>query len=138
MGVFAIPIKLKNWQNQFLPLEQRGEEVVCDAIVDCGAVNLALPAEVIERLNLRETDTIRVYTANGGEHHYRIFGVAELVVQGRSCRTEAIELPRGTTPLLGAIPLEQMDWHISPSEKKLVPNPKSPHEPLLPLLGFTT
>jgi hypothetical protein len=45
----------------------------------------------------------------------------------------AIELPRGADPLLGAVPLEEMDWHISAQEKKLLPNPKSPEKPLLPL-----
>jgi hypothetical protein len=29
--------------------------------------------------------------------------------------------------------MEQMDWHVSPHEKKLVPNPRSPDKPLLPL-----
>ena len=29
MGVFSVPIKVRNWQNQFLPPEQRGEEVAC-------------------------------------------------------------------------------------------------------------
>ena len=138
MKAFAVPIKVRNWLNQFLPPEERGEDFVCEAIVDSGAINLSLPAEAIEQLKLKQAGTKRVYTADGGEHHYRLFGVAELEVQGRSCRTEAIELPRGTAPLLGAIPLEQMDWHISPLEMKLLPNPKSPHEPLLPLVGFTT
>ena len=36
-------------------------------------------------------------------------------------------------PLLGAVPLEETDWHISPPEKKLVSSPRSPETPLLPL-----
>jgi clan AA aspartic protease len=133
MGVFTVPIKVRNWQNQFLVEDQRGEEVVCDALVDSGAVGLSLPTESIERLKLVEIRKIRVYTADGGEHEYRVMGVAETEVQGRTCCGEVIELPRGTQPLLGAVPLEEMDWHISPLEKKLVPNPKSPEKPLLPL-----
>ncbi|MDI6752496.1 MAG: clan AA aspartic protease [bacterium] len=133
MGVFVVPIKVRNWQNQFLVEDQRGEEVVCDALVDSGAVELSLSAELIERLKLVEIRKIRVYTADGGEHEYRVMGVAEIEVQGRTCCGEVIELPRGTQPLLGAVPLEEMDWHISPLEKRLVPNPKSPEKPLLPL-----
>ena len=60
-------------------------------------------------------------------------GIVELEVQGRKCHVRAIELPRGAEPLLGAVPLEEMDWHISAQEKKLLPNPKSPEKPLLPL-----
>ena len=96
-------------------------------------MKLALPAELIEPLKLEELGKVRVFTADGGEHKYRLFGMAEVEVQGRTCQVRAIEVPRGTEPLLGAIPLEAMDWHISPLEKKLLPNPKSPDGPLLPL-----
>jgi ribonuclease J len=48
-------------------------------------------------------------------------------------RVRVIELPHGSKPLLGAVPLEEMDWHVSPQEKKLLPNPQSPEQPLLPL-----
>lgn len=133
MGVFTAPIKLRNWQNRFLPEEQRGEDVECDALVDSGAAELALPADIIERLRLEAVGDVQVYTADGGEHNYRVFGIVEVEVQGRSSQVRAIELPHGAEPLLGAVPLEEMDWHISPQEKKLVPNPKSPEKPLLPL-----
>lgn len=133
MDVFEVEIKVRNWQNRFLPEEERGEDVTCEAIVDSGAVQLSLPAELVEKLKLIELDQIRFYTADGGEHEYRVMGIAEVEVQGRSTRVQVIELPRGAKPLLGAIPLEEMDWHISPIEKKLVPNPRSPEKPLLPL-----
>jgi hypothetical protein len=90
VGVFPVPITVWNRQNRFLPPERRGEEVVCTALVDSGAVELALPAELFE-------------------------------------------LPHGSEPLLGTVPLEEMDWHISPQRKELVPNPKSPDRPMLPL-----
>jgi clan AA aspartic protease len=133
MGVFSVPIKVRNWQNRFLPPERRGEEVSCEALVDSGAAELALPIDLLERLKLEELGTVRVFTADGGQHEYRVFGIAELEVQGRTCHVRVIELPHGAEPLLGAIPLEEMDWHISPMEKKLVPNPRSPDRPLLPL-----
>ena len=133
MGVFRVPVRLKNWQNQFLPREQRGEEVECDALVDSGAAELALPAQMIARLKLAELGSVRVCTADGGQHNYRVFGIVELEVGGRVCQVRAIELPRDVEPLLGAVPLEEMDWHVSPQEKKLLPNPRSPEGPLLPL-----
>jgi len=133
MGVFSVSIKVRNWQNQFLPKNKQGKEVFCEAIVDSGAAELALPIESIEQLNLMELGTIRAFTADGGQHDYRIFGIAEVEVQGRVCHVRVIELAHGAKPLLGSVPLEEMDWHISPLEKKLVPNPDSPDKPLLPL-----
>jgi hypothetical protein len=74
-----------------------------------------------------------VFTADGAQHEYRLVGIVECEVGGRKCYVQAIELPRGAQPLLGAVPMEHMDWHISPLEKRLVPNPKSPDRPLVPL-----
>lgn len=126
-------ITIRNWQNRYLPPEKQGEEIECDALVDSGVAELAIPAELIERLKLEQLGVVKVYTADGGQHEYRVFGIAEVEVQGRTSHVCVIELPHGTEPLLGAVPLEEMDWHISPSEKKLVPNPESPEKPLLPL-----
>lgn len=137
MGVFHVPIKVRNWQNRFLPPNRRGEEITCEALVDSGAAELALPVDLIERLKLEELGNVRVFTADGGQHEYRIFGIVEIEVQGRVSQGRAIELPHGAEPLLGAVPLEEMDWHISPLEKKLVPNPRSPDKPLLPLCSWT-
>ncbi|MEK9149145.1 MAG: clan AA aspartic protease [Candidatus Desantisbacteria bacterium] len=133
MGVFKVSIKVRNWQNRFLKEVKQGKELCCDALVDTGAVELALPADLVEQLRLEDLGRIRVYTADGGEHEYRIMGIVEIEVQGRVCQTRVIELPRGADALLGAVPLEEMDWHISPAEKRLIPNPKSPQRPLLPL-----
>lgn len=135
MRVFSVPIKVRNWQNRFTPPNEQGEEISCDALVDSGAAELALPVDLIERLRLQELGNVRVFTADGGEHDYRVFGIAEVEVQGRTCQVRAIELPHGAEPLLGAVPLEEMDWHVSAMEKKLVPNPRSPNKPLLPLAG---
>lgn len=103
-------------------------------MVDSGAARLSLPAEAVDALGLLELGRVQARTADGVGHEYRLMGIVELEVQGRSWRGQVIELPRGALPLLGAIPLEEMDWHISPSERKLVPNPESPDEPLIWLL----
>ena len=58
MGVFRVPLKLRNWQNRFLPHDKRGEDIECEALVDSGAVELALPADLIERLRLEETGEV--------------------------------------------------------------------------------
>lgn len=133
MGVFNVKVRMKNLLNEYLPEGDRGEEVECEMMVDTGAVELALPANIVERLRLKPLGVVRVYAADGGEHERRVCGFVELEAQGRTCHVRAIELPRGAEPLLGAIPLEEMDWHVSARGKKLLPNPKSPEKPLLPL-----
>ncbi len=133
MGVFHVSARMRNWQNRFLPPEKQGEEVSCEMLVDSGAAELALPVEVMAPLKLEDLGEVRVFTADGGQHEYRLFGMVELEVQGRVCQVRAIELPRGAEPLLGAVPLEEMDWRIDSAGKRLVPNPRSPARPLLPM-----
>jgi clan AA aspartic protease len=134
MGIFRVPVKVRNWQNRYLPSDRQGKAIECEALVDSGAAEFALPVELLEPLRLEYLGDVRVYTADAGEPDYRVFGIAELEVQGRVCQVRVIELPHGAEPLLGAVPLEEMDWHISPVEKRLVPNPRSPEKPLLPLV----
>ena len=136
MGVFAVEVTLRNWQNRFVPEGERGEDIVCDALVDTGASELCLPSDIVESLDLVEVGRMRVQTADGGQHSCRLVGMVEIEVQGRSSRLQAIELPRGARVLLGASPLEGMDWHISPREGRLIPNPAFPDgEPTLYALG---
>ena len=121
MGVFSVEVELRNWQNRFLAAEEQGEDVVCDAIVDTGSTELCLPAEVVERLKLLELGEMNTQLADGSEHTYRIMGIVEVEVQGRICQVRAIEMPRGSAVLLGAVPLEEMDWHVYPKEAGWVP-----------------
>jgi len=133
MGVFSVKAKMRNLLDRYRPPAEHGEDVECDLMVDSGAIQLALPAETVAKLKLEPLGTTRVRIADGGVHEYRVCGIVELEVQGRKCHVRAIELPRDAKPLLGALPLEEMDWHISPLEKKLLPNPESPDGPLLPM-----
>ena len=52
MGIFAVSIKVKNWQHRYLPPEKQGEEIKCKAPVDSWAMELALPTELVSRLKL--------------------------------------------------------------------------------------
>ena len=134
MGVFSVPIRVTNWQNRFLLPDERGEDLTFGALVDSGAVELCLPEDLVERLRLVPLGTMAAETADGRRHRLRVMGMAEVEVQGRRATVQVVELPLGAQPLLGAIPLEEMDWHISSKERRLVVNPRSPDEPLLPLL----
>ena len=125
MGVFTVEVTLRRYKDGPSFEDEPTEEVVCDALVDTGAVHLCLPADIVERLGLVQVGRRSLRTADGRRQPYRLMGIVEAEVQGRDCHVTAIEMPAGTTPLLGAIPLEDMDWHVSPQERKLIPNPLS-------------
>lgn len=127
MGTFTVPIRLHRWPDG--NAGHGGQAVEREAYVDSGSVHLALPAELVEGLQLQEMGRVRARTADGVRHDYRLVGMVQAEVQGRSCVVHAVELPRGAPVLLGAIPLEIMDWHIDLLHQKLRPSPESPDLP---------
>jgi predicted aspartyl protease len=76
-------------------------------LVDTGATTLCLPASVIAQLGLAPLREVDVLTANGMGRR-RIFQDAKIVLLGREGTFECVELPDGTTPLIGVIPLEAL------------------------------
>ena len=59
MGLFTVPVLVRNWQNQFLPESERGEDITIDALVDTGAWRVLEPGMTslgasVQRVTLRE------------------------------------------------------------------------------------
>jgi hypothetical protein len=61
-----------------------------------------------------------VTTANGGVDR-DIYGDARLTVLNRTCTVDVIELSEETPPLLGYIPLENLDLVPDPTTESLNP-----------------
>src|SRR5947209_2391736 len=76
-------------------------------LVDSGATTLCLPRDVIAQLGLSPLREVTVSTADGIGRR-RIFQDAKISLLGREGTFECLELPEGTAPLLGVIPLEAL------------------------------
>jgi len=76
-------------------------------LVDTGATFLSLPADVIARLGLRLGREVTIRTA-AGPRQSRLFRDAWLSLLGREGTFDCLELPGGTQPLLGVIPMEAL------------------------------
>jgi len=77
------------------------------ALVDTGATLLCLPSDAIAQLGLQASREAPTNTANG-PMRARVYRNVELTVMGRTGTFDALELSRGTPPLLGQIPLEAL------------------------------
>jgi len=77
------------------------------ALVDTGATLLCLPSDAIAQLGVQASREVRTNTANG-PMRARVYRNVELTVMGRTGTFDALELPQGTPPLLGQIPLEAL------------------------------
>jgi predicted aspartyl protease len=86
---------------------------VDDAMVDTGATTLFLPKRLIEQLGLRQLRTGLAKTA-GRMSTFGVYSPVRLTVQGRDCTVEVAELPDECPPLIGVIPLEILDFVVTP------------------------
>ncbi|MEH2361280.1 aspartyl protease [Nostoc sp.] len=91
----------------FIPSEQIRSVTLNDVLVDTGATRLCLPENIISELGLVLQGEVDVKIAVGIQK-VRIFRELNLLVQDREGTFNCIELPAGSDPLLGLIPLEDL------------------------------
>ena len=94
-------------------------------IADSGAVMLMLPQEVVEVLGLREVRKAIVTYADNRKEERPIAGVVTVRVGNRAAEVNCIVGPPNSDPLLGQIPLEEMDLLVDCGGRRwfLAPNP---------------
>lgn len=95
------------------------------ALVDTGALHLCLPEHIVLQLGLKELEKREVAFANGKKQLAAYVGPLEVAFQKRHCFVGAMVL--GDEPLLGAIPLEDMDLVVDSAQRRLIPNPANPN-----------
>ena len=121
MGYIKAKIELKN------PRKERLVALKLEALVDTGALMLCIPEHIRLQLQLQELEKREVTTADGKKGLVPYVGPVLVKFENRSCFVGALVLGDGV--LLGAVPMEDMDLIISPSQRKIIVNPDSPNFP---------
>lgn len=96
-------------------------------LVDSGAYMMAINETICEQLNLSIKEKRKVQLANGMIAEYNVAGPIEVRFENRRSNMDALVLPGDNEPLLGAIPIEDMDVLIHPQRQTLVVNPEHPY-----------
>jgi clan AA aspartic protease len=107
--------------------------ILDNVLVDTGATTLCLPREVIAQLGLALLREATVSTANG-IGRVRIFQDAKISLLGREGTFECLELPGGTTSLLGVLPLEALGIEPDVRNQQLRLLPEGPDDTYLSIL----
>jgi clan AA aspartic protease len=96
-------------------------------LVDTGALHLCIPEHVAIQLgfDLDAGQQREVTLADGSRRRVPYAGPLVVKFENRSCFAGALVL--GNEPLLGAIPMEDMDLVVLPSTRQLVVNPDNPN-----------
>jgi clan AA aspartic protease len=97
------------------------------ALVDTGSLNLAINENIQEQLQLPVVDKRKAQLANGSIIECDVVAPVEVKFKNRSTTCRAMVLPGDSEPLLGAIPLEDMDVLIHPQRQELIINPDHPY-----------
>ena len=88
------------------------------ALVDTGATFLALPEDIVEGLGLPIHSEAEAETATGRERVK--LALAVIQVEDMTAASYVIVRPKGTTPLIGVVALEQMGFRVDPVTGRLV------------------
>lgn len=121
MGIIRTEFQFAN------PADRTLQPVSAMALVDTGALHLCLPEHIAIQLDLRELEKREVTLANGHRITVPYCGPVEIRFKNRRCFTGAMIL--GDEPLLGAIPMEDMDLVVIPGRHRVDVNPASPNIP---------
>jgi clan AA aspartic protease len=119
MGLVYTDVVLENVHRQEL------EPVQVRALVDSGAMHLCLPRTVVLQLDLQVHDQRTVTHADGRSEVVDYVGPVRVRFGNRQCLIGALVM--GDQPLLGAIPMEDMDLVIDPARRSVTVNPAHPN-----------
>jgi clan AA aspartic protease len=106
-----VPISIAGPDQQFIELE---------AMVDTGATNTVLPADVLRRLKVEPHARFTFQLGDGREVEMDV-GRAWVRVDGQQELTQVVFGEAGAAPLLGAVTLEEMALAVDPLAQRLVP-----------------
>jgi clan AA aspartic protease len=134
MGGVRVTVRLSNAadmalvrRNLMRPEEVRAVEA--DALVDTGAVTFVLPSLVVERLGLARPFKQVAEYADGRREEVDVTEPAFVELMGRHTVEEALVL--SDEVIVGQTILEKTDLYVDCRQKRLLPNPAHPDQPVL-------
>lgn len=108
-----------------------GEEEIkrmrVSALVGTGSYMLCINENIQEQLQLPIVEQRKAQMADGSIVECDVVAPVELRFKNRETTCRAMVLPGDSEPLLGAIPLEDMDVLIHPLRQELIVNPDHPY-----------
>jgi clan AA aspartic protease len=89
-------------------------------LVDSGAYMMAINETIQSQLELPLVEMRKVQVAGGRVAEYPVVGPVKVLFANRKATCNAFVFPGDSEPLLGAIPLEEMDVLIHPQRQELI------------------
>ena len=100
-------------------------------LVDSGAFMMAINESIQAQLQLPFKQKRKAQLADGSIAEYDVVGPIEVRFKNRQATCNAFVLKGDAEPLLGAIPMEEMDVLVHPTRQELLVNPEHPYYAVL-------
>ena len=107
--------------------EDEVRRIRLNMLADSGAYMMAVNETIQEQLDLPLLEKRKAQMADGSVVEYDVVGPVLVKFKNRTATCNAFVLPGNTEPLLGAIPMEEMDVLIHPLRQELIVNPEHPN-----------
>ena len=107
--------------------EDEIKRVHISMLVDSGAYMMAINETIQQQLDLPIIEKRKVQVASDEVIEYNVAGPIRVHFANRTAICNAFVLPGDADPLLGAIPMEEMDVLIHPQRQELIVNPEHPN-----------
>ena len=138
MGEIVVDVGLENVGGRELAKAGHLQEAdirraTVKAVADTGAVMLALPEDVVERLGVEIVGSVACAYADGRRGERSVAGPLTVRIGDRWTHTNCVVVPTGTDALVGQVVMEQLDLVADCATQTLGPRPESPDRPLLRL-----
>ena len=132
MGLVYEEIELINGEDivlarRFIIGEDEIKKIKVEMLVDTGSVYMCIDETIQSQLQLPVIEKRKGQLASGSIVEYDIVGPIEVKFKNRRCSIDAMVLPGDNEPLLGDIPLDDMDILIDPYKRELIVNPEHPY-----------
>ena len=95
-------------------------------MADTGAYMMAINDTIQSQLDLPFIERRKVKVADSRVVEYDVVGPVDVRFANRKATCTAFVLPGDSEPLLGAIPMEEMDVLVHPQRQQLIVNPEHP------------
>jgi len=113
--------------------EEEIKQMTINMMADSGAYMMAINETIQAQLQLPYIEKRKNILADGSIKEYEVVGPIHVKFANRTATCSAVVLPGDSEPLLGAIPMEEMDVLIHPRRQELVVNPEHPYYAVLSL-----
>ncbi len=107
--------------------EEEVRQMTVSMAVDSGAYMMAINETIQSQLGLSFIEKRKAIMADGSVNEYNVVGPTQVKFANRTAICSAMVLQGNNEPLLGAIPMEEMDVIIHPRRQELLVNPEHPN-----------